>query len=372
MHEIPQELHIGTTGDLALPVFIAGVAVALLILLLGWLSRRHYLALPELTTEAVATPPDHCVIIPARNEQHSIGRCVASLQGSLRVVVDDQSSDATVAVAQAAGAEVRAAGPLPPNWLGKSHACWNGVEWTDSDWVVFLDADTWYEPGFLPSLLAYADRHELHAATVFPGRELTRWYERLLVPYALGLCFAGVNPGNVSNARHPEALANGQCFLFRRSAYRFIGGHSAVAGSVVEDIALARLLKRHRMRLAVLRCESMAHARVGRSFEDLWRRFRKHNHYFLRVNPRAGLVALAASVLMTAWLPVLAALLWQEHTGPAVVFALVPAVAWRPWYRSWLQALAAPLAIYLFQALAVAGWFSALLGLSPSWKGRRV
>lgn len=199
MNEIPQELHIGSIGDLALPVFIAGVIVALAILLLAWLSRRNYLALPELKLDPAATP-DHCVVIPARNEQASIARCVSSLDGSPRLVVDDHSSDRTAALAQAAGAEVRAAAPLPPKWLGKPHACWSGAQHTDSDWLAFVDANTWYEPGFLPSLLAYSDRRQLHAATVFPRQELQRWYERLLVPYGLGLYFTGVSAANVNNA----------------------------------------------------------------------------------------------------------------------------------------------------------------------------
>ncbi len=371
MNEIPQELHIGSIGDLALPVFIAGVIVALAILLLAWLSRRNYLALPELKLDPAATP-DHCVVIPARNEQASIARCVSSLDGSPRLVVDDHSSDRTAALAQAAGAEVRAAAPLPPKWLGKPHACWSGAQHTDSDWLAFVDANTWYEPGFLPSLLAYAARRQLHAATVFPRQELQRWYERLLVPYGLGLYFTGVSAANVNNARHPEALANGQCLLFRRSAYKFIGGHSSVSGSVIEDVALARLLKRHRMSIAVLRCESLAHVRMYRSFGGLWRGFQKDSFRFLRVNPKTGILVIATSIVMTSWLPMLAALLWQEHWGPAAVFALIPAIAWRPWYRSWLQALAAPLAIYLFPAIVLCGMLASLFGLSTQWKGRRV
>lgn len=372
MNEVPQELHIGSTLDLALPVFIAGVVVALAILLLAWLSRRHYLALPELRLTPVDSPPDHCVVIPARDEEANIGRCVASLEGSLRVVVDDHSSDRTVAVAQAAGAEVRPAGPLPAKWLGKPHACWSGAGWTESDWLAFVDADTWYEPGFMPSLLAYAELHQLHAATVFPRQELVNWYERLLVPYALGLYFTGVNAAAVNDPRRREALANGQCLLFRRSAYNFIGGHSAVSSSVVEDVALASLIKRHRMTIAVLRCESMARVRMYSSFGDLWRGFQKNSSRFLRINPKTGALVVFSSIVMTTWLPLLAALMWQEHWALAAAFALVPALAWRPWYRSWLQALAAPVAIYVFQAIAICGLFASIFGLGTRWKGRSV
>lgn len=372
MNEIPQELHIASSLDPAMPVFAAGVVVALAIVFFAWLSRRNYLALPELKPELTAGLPTHRVVIPARNEEASIARCVSSFQGSPCLVVDDQSTDRTAALAEAAGAAVRPAGPLPAGWLGKPHACWAGSRDGDSEFLVFADADTWYDPGFLSSLLAYAQRRQLHAATVFPRQEFEHWYERLLLPYGLGLYFTGVSAANVNNPRHPEALANGQCLLFRRSAYKFIGGHASVANSVIEDVALARLLKRHRMNIAVLRCESMAHVRMYRSFADLWRGFQKNSFRFLRVNPRTGILVIASSIVMTSWLPMLAALLWQEHWGPAAVLALIPAVAWRPWYRSWLQALGAPIAIYIFQAIALSGMCAAIFGLTTRWKGRRV
>lgn len=375
MNEIPQELHIGTLGDLALPVFVLGIVAALAILGFAWLSRRHYLALPELKFDraAAAAPPlDHCVVIPARNEEANIARCVGSFEGSVRLVVDDHSSDRTAALAEQAGATVRSASPLPPKWLGKPHACWEGSQWTESDWIAFVDADTWYAPGFLPSLLAYAGSRQLQAATVFPRQEFGSWWERLLLPYALGLYFTGVSATKVNNPNSREALANGQCLLFLRSAYQFIGGHAAVASSVIEDVALARLIKRHRMTIGVLRCETMAHVRMYRTFGDLWRGFQKNSFRFLRVNPKTLLLVVTSSIVMTSWLPVLAALLWQQHWGLAAFFFFVPTLAWRPWYRSWFQALAAPLAIYVFQAIALCGMAAALFGLSTHWKGRRV
>jgi hypothetical protein len=126
------------------------------------------------------------------------------------------------------------------------------------------------------------------------------------------------------------------------------------------------------MSIAVLRCETMAHVRMYRTFADLWRGFQKNSFRFLKVNPKTLLLVVTSSIVMTSWLPVLAALVWQEHWGPAAIFLFVPALGWRPWYRSWLGALAAPVAIYVFQAIALCGMASALFGLTTHWKGRRV
>ncbi len=372
MNEIPAELHIQAQMDWAWPVLLACIALALLMLALGWLSRRRYLALPELKRSAGGELPDHVVVIPARDEAETIGRCVASLQGSLRVVVDDGSTDRTAEVAEAAGAEVRVAPELPAHWRGKAHACWTGAGLTESDWILFVDADTWYAEGFAAALLGHAANGQLHAATVFPKLLLETWYERMLVPYAMGLHFMGVKAGQLNNPRSLEALADGQCLLFRRSAYQFVGGHKAVADSSTEDVALARLLKRHRMNIAVLRGETMAHARKYGSFGELWRGLQQSSLRFLGGNPRRAVWAVAAGLVMLAWLPMLAALLWVEHWGPAAAFVFVPAVAWRGWYGNWLDALLAPLAIYVFPAMAAMGALGRVLGVETRWKGRRI
>lgn len=365
------QLEIGLQSDNVIALSVS-FAAAVLILFFARLSRRQYLKLPELTQQADATSPDHAVVIPARNEAAVIGRVVRSFPQSLTVVVDDHSEDNTAAAALDAGAVVRPAQPLVRGWLGKPNACWTGASFTESEWLIFADADTWFESRFLPSLLTYAVREELHAATVFPRQHLVTWYEKALLPYAMGLYFTGVNAANVNNPRHPEALANGQCLLFRRSAYDFIGGHRAVAGSVIEDVALAQLIKRHRMNIRVMRCERLANVRMYTSFGALWRGFQKNSFQFLKLNKKTGALVIAASIAMTSWLPALLFLLFQQLWFPAALFFLVPAFAWRPWYGSFFRALLAPLAIYLFQAIAVSAMFKSLAGLTTDWKGRRV
>lgn len=351
----------------------AAAAVALLILYFGLRSRFRYTGLPELPLGRLPKDADgdHVVVIPARNEEAVIGRAVRSLAGSLVVVVDDHSADGTAEAAREAGAEVRPAQPLPPGWLGKPNACWTGAQLTESTWILFADADTWYEPGFVESAIAYAVEHNLTALSVFPRMETVTLFERIILPYAFGLYFTGVNPRNVNSPMHPECLANGQCLLVKRSAYEFLGGHRAVASSVVEDVALAQVLKRHRTNYRLLRAERLAHVRMYDSLKSIWRGFEKNSFRFLQLNPKTGVWVVASSIVMTTWLPVAAAL-WYAHADAALAgFLFAPALAWLPWYRS-PRALLAPLAIYLFQAIALSGMFKALLGLKSEWKGRPV
>ena len=97
------------------------------------------------------------VIIPARNEEHTIGQAVLSLASqpevSEIVVVDDQSTDDTAPVLEALAAEVpklRAleGGPLPEGWVGKNHAAWQGAQRATGDWLLFTDADALHLQGF--------------------------------------------------------------------------------------------------------------------------------------------------------------------------------------------------------------------------------
>ncbi len=353
-------------------LLFAAFMLAALMVATALFARRNYLQLPELPNSETAEPADHVVIIPARDEAARIARAVKSFPGSEVVVIDDHSSDATAEVAAAAGAHVRQAEPLQQNWKGKPNACWTGALYTDSTWILFVDAGTWYEPAFLPALLDYAITEDLVALSVFPKQHCLTFFEHLLLPYAFGLYFTGVDPLRVNNPLKADALANGQCFLVRREAYEFIQGHRAVVASAVEDAALAKLFKRHRMKIRVLRAETMAHARMYESLGAIWRGFEKNSFKFLKLNRRTALRVVASTTLMTSWLPMLAVLFYQGHLTAAAIFFFVPALAWLPWYRSIFSAMLAPFAIYLFQLIAISAMVKDFFGIGTDCRGRDV
>lgn len=353
------------------PVALAA-ALSLAIIGLAWLSRHRYLSLPALPRPSAPVDEDHVVVIPARNEERNIERAVKSFPGSLVVVVDDHSDDRTAAVATAAGAAVRTAQPLAKGAMGKASACWSGALYTESKWILFADADTWYEPEFLQSALGLARREDLIALTVFPRPEYGSPLERILLPYVSGLSFAGVNAMKVNSARAPQALANGQCMLVRRDAYEFVKGHESVIQSVAEDVALARIFKRHRMPVRAMRAERLAYARAYGSFRSMWQGFDRNPLRFLQGDRMAAAWAIATSFVMAAWGPATWWLASQDYLWLAALVALAPVAGWMPWYRSRAWALAAPLAVYLFPAIAIPGLIKSLFGFRPVWKGRRV
>ncbi len=335
------------------------LAVAAAMALFLWKARRNYEALPEL--DAAAAPAGVTVIIPARNEASSIERCVSSFTCPV-IVVDDGSTDGTAELAAAAGARVISAPPLEPGVLGKPNACAAGARASDSCWLLFVDADTWYAPDFAGRAVGYAERESLDVLTAFLRQERRSWAERVILPYAFALYFCGVNARRV-NSPDGEALANGQCLLVRREAYLRMGGHDAVKNSVIEDVAFAQLAKRHGFRLRVVRAEKWGSVRMYDGFRSIWRGFEKNSFRFLQANPWTGVQVVAASMLMTAWLPLIVIM---------PLAAVVVVVGMLPWYGSLREALLAPLGVYLFQAIALAGMFKTLAGVKSVWKGRRV
>lgn len=201
--------------------------------LLGWLLCLPMPALPELTPVG---QPRVSVLIPARNEAITLPRLLRALRSqSLQplevIVIDDGSSDATAAIAQAAGVKVWTSAPLAPGWCGKTWALHQGVEQSQGDLLVFLDADTEPSPSFLAQLVANQQRLG-GLVSVQPFHRTEKAYEQLSVLFNLvGLMAVPLGPRG--------GVAFGPAMVTSRRDYDQIGGHAAVAGKVVEDWFLA-------------------------------------------------------------------------------------------------------------------------------------
>jgi chlorobactene glucosyltransferase len=203
------------------------------------------------------------VLIPARNEAAVIGDTVTHLLAqsypNLRIaVLDDHSEDATahkaqVAAAQAANFQLLCGCPLPSGWQGKNWACHQLARYAiaqEADILLFTDADVHWEPDAVAALVAVFQQSKADLLTVWPTQTTVTWGERLTVPL-MALAVLGYLPLQLAHDfYHPlAAAANGQCLAFGRSAYEQIGGHAAVAGTVVEDIRLAQGIKAAGLRL---------------------------------------------------------------------------------------------------------------------------
>jgi glycosyltransferase involved in cell wall biosynthesis len=220
------------------------------------------------------------VIVPARNEEACLGNCLRSLLGQAGpsyevVVVDDGSTDRTRVIAEEFPVTVIEAGPLPESWSGKCNACWSGAKAAEAKWLLFTDADTTHATDSIAQGLGEAKGTGAALLSYSPKQEVRGFAQRALMPVIFAELATTFRPREVSDPNSPAAAANGQYLLIRRDAYDAVGGHAAVAQAILEDVELARRVKRAGYRLQ-FRLSDAVSARMYRSFGQMWEGWTKN------------------------------------------------------------------------------------------------
>jgi hypothetical protein len=323
------------------------------------------------------------VLLPLRNEAGRVTPCLESLLGQRGVpsldiaVLDDGSADGTAEVVSAvAGDKVRllTGAPLAPGWLGKSHACQQLADAApDAEVLVFVDADVVLEPDAIAGAVTL-----LRSA----GSTLLSPYPRItgagrLVQPLLQWSWLTFLPLRAMerSPRASLAAAGGQWLLVDRHGYDRAGGHAAVRGDVLEDIGLARAVKRSGGRIALADGSRLATCAMYTSWRELSDGYAKS--LWASFGSPAGAAAVVGVLLLLYAAPPLllisgsvAAALWGVCAYViGVVGRVVSATATGG--RAWPDALAQPISIVVF------GW---LVGRSfmlrrrgrLSWRGRPV
>jgi cellulose synthase/poly-beta-1,6-N-acetylglucosamine synthase-like glycosyltransferase len=334
-------------------------AVASIMILFTLIARRNRSAIKEVAaTEGGTTPPDCMVVIPARNEEALIGRAVKSLPPDSVIVVDDASIDRTAQTAREAGAGVIRAPKLAPSMNGKSSACSEGARVLRTKWILFADADTWYRPGFLESVIASAESNKVDFLSIYLKPQYATFAESVLGPFATALFFFG----NRARA-NPAGAFNGQCVLVRREAYEFVGGHRTILRDLCDDVKLAAQAQRHRMKIALARAERLGYVRIRTGG------FYRQAHRFTQVNIFMGLVIVVCTVAIAVWGPAVAWLIVDGQATAAAVFFALPILLFSRWYGL-LRALLAPLGIYAALWVVMGSFLKIVAGRPVKWKGR--
>ncbi|BBI33628.1 glycosyltransferase [Cohnella abietis] len=219
-----------------------------LIVLVGWLCGWQLLlankTLRFTSKQQIHQPfarPSLSIIVPARNEASNIGNLMRSLRGQLGpndeiIVVNDGSVDDTGIIAEAWGARVVATKRIPIGWQGKSWACWNGVQASSGEMLLFIDADAQMAPNGINSIVfEYLSVQGCGKGilTMQPYHLMKNAYEKLSLYFNLIVLGAIASAGRKSGGFGPVAL----CL---REEYDDVGGHAGVSGFILEHYELAR------------------------------------------------------------------------------------------------------------------------------------
>src|SRR5258708_40324726 len=202
------------------------------------------------SADLVTGRPAVSVIVPARNEQACLGACLQSLVAQTGVpfeiiVVDDHSTDRTREIAQSfPGARVMEAGPLPEGWTGKNNAVTAGAREARGQWLLFTDADTVHLSGSLARALAEAEARRVDLLSYSPEQIVESFWEKAVMPVIFAELASAYRPAGVSDPQSSPAPAHRQSLLIRPPTYDPLPGHAAIASSLLEDVALARAVKR--------------------------------------------------------------------------------------------------------------------------------
>nr|WP_246405908.1 glycosyltransferase [Modestobacter versicolor] len=340
-------------------------------------------------TRLLRRPPDAprpvrrpvTVVLPVRDEVAQVAGCLAAVLDQRGVpdlqvvVVDDGSTDGTAerVVTDDRVRLVRAVPPAP-GWLGKPNACAQGAAAApDAEVLVFLDADVRLMPDAVASAVAVLDDAELDLVSPWPRQLTGSAAERLVQPLQQWLWGTLLPLRLAERSPRPSlAAANGQFLVLRRAAYDRAGGHAAVRGEVIEDVALLRAVKAAGGRGVVVDGSTLAACRMYDGWPGVRDGYAKSLWSALGGHPAAAVGAAAA--LSAVWLlPPLAALTGSRAglAGYAAGVAGRAAVAARTGGRVWPDALAHPVSIALLDVLvarSVAGHRRGAL----HWRGRPV
>jgi chlorobactene glucosyltransferase len=366
--------------------------------ILYWLHTQGMLDVVTTPAPPPLNGPRISIIIPARNEQTNIQRCVeAALAQDYPnfevLVLDDRSTDATPAIlAELSKNDSRMVAlfgkELPAGWAGKPHALHQAAQSATGEWLCFVDADTFLEPNALSAVLHGAKKTDADLYTLVTMQIVDTFWEKVVQPIVFTAIWAAFSPRWINDPKRHDAVAFGQFMLIKRSVYDALGGYEAIKSEIVEDKALAEQVKWNGYRLVVATGYDQAKTRMYNSFSALWEGWTKNIYLGLRDHPNKlfwSILGTFVALLMALFLPLwpLIGLVWYFNGGGVLaLLAFIESLAvWggifyfraraaQPMTISHWYALTVPLGTAIFTVIMLTSAWKVLSGKGVTWKGR--
>ncbi len=341
---------------------------------------------PRLKVRAASNQPFVSVLIPARNESEVIGQTVKALLAQHYphfevIVLDDNSTDGTREILSMIADErlqVVGGAPLPYGWMGKNWACHQLKKQAQGDILVFTDADVRWSPEALNAVVTHTTQTQADLFTVWPTQQTVTWGERLVVPL-MSMVVVGYLPivGTHYVPISAFGAANGQCMVWRKSAYEAIGGHESVRDNVLEDVTMARMVKANHMRLRMADGNHLVACRMYQDWKSVRDGYAKNilagygnNVLFLILGAVFHWLLFLFPLVWVFTLPAGTILLWC--VGLIVVGLSIRALTAAFTHQRWWDAVLMPVSVILMTCIAAQAIYWHYRYGGPQWKGRIV
>ncbi|HEX4168654.1 MAG TPA: glycosyltransferase [Bryobacteraceae bacterium] len=329
------------------------------------------------------------VVIPARNEADTISRTLDSLFSQNLVapdivLVDDGSDDGTAEIARSLAASrgrceqltILRGRPLVPGWTGKLWALSQGFEYAkrfSPDYVVFTDADITHEKDSLARLVNLAERKKLDLVSCMAKLACTTLAEKALIPAFVFFFLQLYPPVWVASPKRKTAAAAGGCVLLRPVALVQAGGIEAIRGAVIDDCALARLLKQNGATLWLGLTDEVASIRSYKTLNEIGRMISRSAFHQLE-HSTLLLVATVIGLLITYLIPLLALTAGRVSATLGLLTLLLMAGSYMPMLRFYGQpiiwAFLLPVVALFYLGATIDSALKYWTGKGGAWKGR--
>ncbi len=236
-------------------LFAFSILVALLAVVNLFFIRRASISDSLKTQSALVS-----ILIPARNEEANIGRCLYSLidqsyKNIEIIILDDDSTDSTFSIAKEISNKDKRINivkgmPIEKDWLGKNWACHQLSSIAKGDMLLFIDADTKLQSKTIEETITEMEESDIDLITLFPKRVTSTSVDKI-ISVTVGWFIFSCLPILFSNKNPIFSSAFGQYLLFRKGAYFSIGGHESIKDNILDDFELGRSITREGFNLKV-------------------------------------------------------------------------------------------------------------------------
>ncbi|MCX7833428.1 MAG: glycosyltransferase [Ignavibacteria bacterium] len=240
----------------------------------------------KLNSEVIkGSQPFISVMIPARNEEKNVTKCIESiLNQSYKnfelIVLDDNSIDKTFELVNQIKDEklkVVKGKPLPEGWVGKSFACQQLFEISEGELLLFLDADTFLKPDSLEKIVKFVCKYKPDLLSLMPEEIALSFWEKITIPLLHFTVYTMLPmPAVEKTSKLSLTMSNGQFMLFKRESYIKIGGHESVRNKMVDDVWLGRAIKSNGGKIIFADGTDICECRMYENFKEIFIGFTKN------------------------------------------------------------------------------------------------